>query len=427
MLNKKLSKILGPILGVMVFMTSLGLGQVKALADDKVSETSVTCENTSYDKEEDYSVKINKSVEQNGFKITLDNVIGTKHNLKVQVKIQNDKAFNQDKMDNIISEVTFGKSDCCGGGSSEDYINDKTLLLTIEKEIDDEEEFPEKGELRMDIVIPNYKINVGIDTYVDFSEAFKNTLEMKSSSKIPEFNFTLNKLESNVMGTRLECTTPWQDFDERRKDPVESQYSLMILKAGDRMYETDKSGSHSSNHENIIETYESKSVTYDKVKDNQKLSLIPIVCYMSRDEINKMYNEDEIKNNEKLNFNKETLNNVRYLKSFEFSDGTKGEIYNIERKDNKIKVYCKGNTDKSGLLMASNMFMNYEVDESNIMFSDMYNNGKGKSFYKDSNDDLGYVVEFNSVEKDRMINLNIKPVINQIDKFKIGKEVELFK
>ncbi|WP_265858782.1 hypothetical protein [Clostridium botulinum] len=39
-------------------MTSLGLGQVKALADDKISETSVTCENTSYDKEEDYSVKI---------------------------------------------------------------------------------------------------------------------------------------------------------------------------------------------------------------------------------------------------------------------------------------------------------------------------------------------------------------------------------
>lgn len=39
MLNKKLSQILGSILGVMVFMTSLGVGQVKALADDKVSET----------------------------------------------------------------------------------------------------------------------------------------------------------------------------------------------------------------------------------------------------------------------------------------------------------------------------------------------------------------------------------------------------
>ncbi|WP_252238154.1 DUF4179 domain-containing protein [Clostridium sp. VAP51] len=427
MLNKKLSKILGPILGVMVFMTSLGLGQVKALADDKVSETSVTCENTSYDKEEDYSVKINKSVEQNGFKITLDSAIATKHNLKVQVKIENDKAFNQDKMDNIISEVTFGKSDCWGGGGSEDYINDKTLLLTIEKEIDDEEEFLEKGELRMDIVIPNYKINVGIDAYVDFSESFKSTLEIKSSSKIPEFNFTLNKLESNVMGTRLEYTTPWQDFDERRKDPVESQYSSMILKAGDRMYKTEKSGSHSSNHENIIETYESKSATYDKVKDNQNLSLIPIVCYMSRDEINRMYNEDEIKNSEKLNSNKETINNVRYLKSFKFSDGTKGEIYNIERKDNKIKVYCKGESEKESLLMANNMFMNYEFDENNIMFSDMYNNRKDKSFYKDSNEDLGYVVEFNNVEKDRMINLNIESIISKIDKFEIGKEVELFK
>ncbi|WP_315078846.1 DUF4179 domain-containing protein [uncultured Clostridium sp.] len=426
MINKKLSKILGPVLGVMVFMTSTGIGQVKALADDNVSEASATCENTSCDKEKDYSININKSVEQNGVKVTLDKVIGTKHNLEVVVKIESDKPFDTENYNNIISEVTFGKSDCWGGGSSEDYINDKTLLVTIEKEIDDEE-FPEKGELRVDLVMPNYKINVGIDTYVDFSEAFKNTLEMKSSSKIPEFNFTLNKLESNVMGTRLECTIPWQDFDERRKDPVESQYSLMILKAGDRMYETDKSGSHSSNHENIIETYESKSVTYDKVKDNQKLSLIPIVCYMSRDEINKMYNEDEIKNNEKLNSNKETLNNVRYLKLFEFSDGTKGEIYNIERKDNTVKVYCKGDSEKESLLMASNMFMNYDFNEDEIIFSDMYNNRKNMSFYKDSNEDLGYVVEFNNVEKDRMINLNIKPVINQIDKFKIGKEVELSK
>ncbi len=427
MLNKKLNKILGPILGVMVFMTSLGVGQVKALADDKVSETSVTCENTISEKEKDYSININKTVEQNGFKVTLDKVTGTKHDLKVQVKIQSDKSFDTENYNNIISEVTFGKSDCCGGGGSEEYINDKTLLLTIEKEIDDEEEFPEKGELRVDIVMPNYKINVGIDAYVDFSESFKNTLEIKSSFKIPEFDFTLNKLESNVMGTRFEYTTPWQDFDERRKDPVESQYSSIILKVGDRMYETDKSGSHSSNHENIIETHESESATYDKVKDNQNLSLIPIVCYISRDEINKMYNEDEIKNNEKLNSNKETLNNVRYLKLFEFSDGTKGEIYNIERKDNTIKVYCKGESEKESLLMVNNMFMNYEVDENNIMFSNMYNNGKDESFYKDSNEDLGYVVEFNNVEKDRMVNLNIKSIINQIDKFEIGNEVELSK
>ncbi|MDR5586314.1 DUF4179 domain-containing protein [Clostridium aquiflavi] len=427
MLNKKLSRILGPVIGVMVFMTSLGVGQVKVLADDNINKASAICENTISEKEKDYSININKTVEQNGFKVTLDKVTGTKHDLKVQVKIQSDKPFDTENYNNIISEVTFGKSDCWGGGGSENYINDKTLLLTIEKEIDDDEEFPEKGELRVDIVIPSYKINVGIDAYVDFSESFKNTLEMKSSSKIPEFDFTLNKLESNVMGTRFEYTTPWQDFDERRKDPVESQYSLIILKAGDRMYKTEKSGSHSSNHENIIETYESKSATYDKVKGNQNLSLIPIVCYMSRDEINKIYNEDEINNNEKLNSNKETLSNVRYLKSFEFSDGTKGEIYNIERKDNKIKVYCKGNTDKAGLLMASNMFMNYEFDENNIMFNHMYNNGKGKSFYKDSNEDLGYVVEFNNVEKDRMINLNIESIINQIDKFKIGNEVELSK
>ncbi|GAA0076699.1 hypothetical protein UT300005_10770 [Clostridium sp. CTA-5] len=424
MVKKKISKILGPILGIMVFIASTGVGQVKVLADDNVSVTSASYENTVSNQDKDYSININKGVEQNGFKVTLDKVTGTKHDLKAIVKIENDKPFDRDKFNNIISEVTFGESDCCGGGGSENYINDKTLLLTIEKEIDDEE-FPEKGELRVDIVMPDYKINVGIDSYVDFSESFKNTLEMDSSSKIPEFNFKLNKLESNIMGTKLEYTTPWKDFDERRNDPEKSQYSLMILKAGDRIYKTKWSGSHSSNRkEEITGTYESKSATYDKIKDNQNLSLIPIVCYMSRDEINKMYDKDEI-NNKKLDSNKETLNNVRYLKEFEFSDGTKGEIYNIERKDNTVKVYCKGVSEKESLLMASNMFMNYDFNENEIKFNDIYNNEEYVQFYKDSNKDLGYVVEFNNVEKDRIINLNIEPVISQIDKFKVGDEVNI--
>ncbi|MBW6410635.1 DUF4179 domain-containing protein [Clostridium weizhouense] len=423
MANRKISRILGPILGVMVFMASTGVAQVKVLADDNVGVTSASYENTVSNEEKDYSININKSVKQNGFKITLDKVTGTKHALKAVVKIESDKPFDREKYNNIISELTFGKSDCWGGGESQDYINDKTLLLTIEKEIDDEE-FPEKGELRVDIVMPNHKINVGIDAYVDFSESFKKTLELNLSSKIPEFNSTLNKLESNVMGTKLEFIAPWKDFDERREDPLGSRYSSMILKVGDKMYKTYCSGSHSSDDKEMIKTYEYKSVTYDKIKDQQKLGLIPIVCFVSREERNKTYDEDEI-NNKKLESNKETLNNVRYLKEFEFSDGTKGEIYNIERKDNTVKVYCKGASEKESLLMADNMNMNYDFNEKEIKFNNIYNNVQNMSFYKDSNEDLGYVVEFNNVDKDRIINLNIEPIISQIDKFKVGDEVNI--
>ncbi len=425
MLNKKLSQILGPILGVMVFMTSLGVGQVKALADDKVSETSVTCENTSYDKEEEYSVKINKTVEQNGLKITLDSATGTKHNLKVQVKIQSDKPFDTEHYNNLISEVTFGNSEYCSGGESQNYIDDKTLLVTIEKHFDDEEEFPETGELRVDIVISKYKINVGIDAYVNFSESFKNSFEKEFSIKVPELNLFNIKLESDVMGTKLKYTSKYEERDcDKNDNRIDS---LMILKVGYKMYKTDPSASSSFDHKEIKGTYKGKSATCEKFKDENKFSIIPIKCDMSYDEANEIYGNNIMEYYEKQNALKEILNNVKYLKLFEFDNGNKGEIYNIERNDNTVKVYCKGNTEKESILMASNMYMNYEFEDYNVGLNDMYDWNKYMSFYKDKNEDFGYVVEFNNVKKDKIMNLDIYSAISKIDKYEIGKEIELSK
>ncbi|NFT92088.1 DUF4179 domain-containing protein [Clostridium botulinum] len=426
MLNKKLSKILGPILGVMVFMTSLGVGQVKALADDKVSETSVTCENTILEKEKNYSININKTVEQNGFKITLDSATGTKHNLKVQVRIQSDKPFDTEHYNNLISEVTFGNSEYCSGGQSQNYIDDKTLLVTIEKDFDDEEkEFPETGELRVDIVISKYKINVGIDAYVNFSESFKNSFEKEISIKVPELNLILNKLESDVMGTKLKYTSKYEERDCDKEDTTIG--SSMVLKVGDRMYRIDPSGSYSFNDKETKGSYRGKAATYEKLKDANEFSIISINCDMSYDEVNEIYGNNIMEYYEKQNALKDTLNNVKYLKLFEFDNGNKGEVYNIERNDNTVKVYCKGNTEKESILMASNMYMNYEFDDYNVGLNDMYDWNKYMSFYKDKNEDFGYIVEFNNVDKDKILNLDIYSAISQIDKFKLGNEVELSK
>lgn len=49
------------------------------------------------------------------------------------------------------------------------------------------------------------------------------------------------------------------------------------------------------------------------------------------------------------------------------------------------------------------------------------------SFYKDSKDKLGYVVEFDNVEKDKVVNLNIDNMVKQIDKFEIGDEIQISK
>ena len=416
MINKNISKVLGPILGVMGFMLAIGILESPVLADDTVQAASTYTYSTTsaavtY---KDYSINVNKSVMQNGLKVTLEKAVATKHKLKAIVKVESTKPFDQAKDDNSIVQLLYGENHSGGQGMSSDYIDDKTLLITIEQDNDDEE-FPEKGEIRLDVVFPNYKVNIGMDASVDFSESFKNVIEKDISTKISESDSTLNKFESDILGTIITYSEPQKDHDDRSVD------SSMILKVGNRMYKLRSSGS-SSDGKGTKGTYESKAATYDKLKDQKDISIIPLVCDITWDENRKT---DEAKN-KKEDDNKETINNVSYVKSFNFSDGSKGDISNIERNDNSVKVYCNGNSEKASLLMASSMNMYYQFVEGQASYV-IYMSDNYMSFYKDPNDALGYIVEFDNVEKDKGLELNFRDYIKQIDRYKVGNEIQISK
>ena len=217
------------------------------------------------------------------------------------------------------------------------------------------------------------------------------------------------------MGTTITYSGPRKDHDDRFVD------SSMILKAGNKMYKLRSSGSSSDDKE-TKGTYESKAATYDRLKDQKDISIMPLSCDITWDEMRKIYKD----NNGKEDVNKETINNVSYVKSFEFSDGSKGEISNIERNDNSVKVYCKGNSEKESLLMASSMNLYYKFVEGQVYFSN-YQGDNYMSFYKDPNDALGYVVEFDNLEKDKALELDFEHDIKQIDRYKVGNEIQVSK
>ncbi len=77
--------------------------------------------------------------------------------------------------------------------------------------------------------------------------------------------------------------------------------------------------------------------------------------------------------------------------------------------------------------MVTNIFMDYQLDIENVNYSNSYESRKNMSFYKDLNDEFGYVVEFNNVPKDKTMDVNFDFNISKIDKYEIGKEVELSK
>ena len=198
------------------------------------------------------------------------------------------------------------------------------------------------------------------------------------------------------------------------------------------MYTTMNDGTHSardgkSGITTITGSYDAVAATYDRVKGESSISLIPIKCSISDEETNKIYEEvyKDI-NNKKNQDNIVNVDGINYRKNFDFSDGTKGEIYKIERNDNSVKVYCKGATEKEGFLMAGTMDLNPQFEAGKVGY-DRYNSEANKTVYKDSKDSLGYVVEFDNLEKNKNMELNFDYIIKEIDKFEIGNEVQLFK
>lgn len=411
MISRKINRLISSILGVALI---IGIMEVPALAVDSVQANG----NVNFTESKNCIINKDSSIEKNGLKISIDKVTGTKHKLKTVVKIENQKPFDKINEMNVISELTYGEDNYNGEGKSYIYTDEKTLEITFER--DTEEELPEKGELRVDIVIPSYKVNVGLDATVDFTETFKNVIEKDLNLKMEDANFTLNKVEFSDLGTKITCTGPAEDIFDREKSSAR-QNSPMILKIGDKMYKARFSGSHSEDDQLEIVTYEAGMVKYQNAKEQNNMSIIPITSDMTWGELEKIYKEDY------KNHNEETLNNVTYVKSFKFSNGNKGEIYNIERNDDTIKIYCKGTTEKESLLLASNININYHFEEGKEDIIVFYDSDQYMSFYKDPKETLGYIVEFNNVKKDKAVDLHYDTVIKQIDKYKVGNEIQISK
>lgn len=428
MINKKVSKLLGPALGLMGFILAAGLAESPAFAEStgtiqaNVQDSSVTTQAAiSYSESganKDYFTNINKTEVQNGVKVTVDKAMGSKHKLKVVLKIESDKPFDKTLHGNTIFELNYGdKYEGHTQSSGRQYLDDKTMVLTLEKE-NYKGEYPAKGNMRVDVVFSNFKANIGIDVPVDFTESFKNTTEKDINGTIPEINYTLNKIESDVMGTRISYIEPKRD--EEGADENDSRWNSVILaKIGDKLYKLDSNGNYMNDDNELIGNYKTSLATYDRVKDEKTISIIPIISKVTTEDFNQIYE----KNRDEEKTIKDTVNNVNYENNFEFSDGTKGEIYKIERNNNSIKLYLKGASEKESLLMASNIFASYkyEKEESNRAY---YNNDN-MCIYKDTKDSLGYVVELENLEKGKEVNITFDKVIKYADKYNLEDEIKL--
>ncbi|MGY5215239.1 hypothetical protein [Clostridium butyricum] len=410
MINKKISKIIGPAAGIMVFMMSIGIIPVQAYA----SETQSIQNEESLSK----SGNVNYEIEQNGVKLTITDIIGTRNKIKINATITREDGFDEDIKSHRSIELNMHKEkeESNGGGSSWSYPNKNTIEISSEEK--SENGFSEKGNIRADLVIGEYDFNGSLVIPVDFTESFKQYMKTDLDVNIDKNNKVLG-FESDAIGTSIIVSRPVEDIRHG------SYYSIMepcfIIKVGNKMYRTDYIGgrSYSEDDETYKCNFESEKLTYNDIKDADSISIIPVKCTMTYDEIEAKYNDSSLY--EKLSKEAVTENNVKYNKEVEFTDGTKGEI-KVERANNKIRVYCSSDSDIKSFMLAegiSSIFTDGSDDYRNSVYED------DKVICKDENAENQYIAEFEDSHPEMMLETHIDTIMLNSDKFDIGDEIKI--
>ena len=395
MVNKKISRIIGPAAVIMGFIVAMGAVSVPVYAAETVISQNA-----------DAGYEMN----QNGVKFKVNKIIGTKHRVKVDAVIQREAGIEDYSYGNLNFNIYMDDNHDCGGSMSWGNSDEKTVTI---KAIDENDEgFAETGKLRIDAVMGQYDFNGSLVIPVDFTESFKQIMEKDVNEKIAD-DVKIIKFESDAISTRLIVDEPEKDFFSKVSYNENTDF---IIKADDKIY-TLRSLDF-TNDENNYCIYENEGVTFNDIKDAEKISIIPLKCSMTDKERENYYKDM----NEDFDSQRVTEDKVNYKKEISFADGTKGE-FKVERADNKIKFYCSSDSDKKSLLMASTLDGFFTGDEDSNFYTD--SEDLYSEVYKDKEKEHVYVAAFDDANKDMTFEVFFEGIISNIDKFEIGNEISV--
>lgn len=410
MINKKISRIIGPAAGIMVFMMSIGIIPVQAYGAEiqSVKSEAAISENEN----------MNYEIEQNGIKLKVKDIIGTKNKIKIDASITREDGFGDDihSHRNIELNLYMDKVDINSSGTSWSYPNDKTIEINSEQESD--EGFLEKGNIRADLVIGDYDFNGSLVIPVDFTESFKQYMKKDLDVSFDKNNKIIG-FESDAIGTRLILSRAIDD--KRFGAHVYEKKPSFIINVGNKMYSASYSGgsSYSSDDESYKCYFEIQKLTYNDIKDAESISVIPIKSTFTSDEIEKQYTDSSYY--EQLSNKAVVSDNIKYNKEVNFTDGTKGEL-KVERTGDKINIYCSSDSDNKSLILAQGIygiFTDGTDDYSNSIYED------NKTMFKDENTENQYIVQFTDSHPEMMLEVSIDILSLNIDKFNIGDEIKI--
>lgn len=409
MINNKIRKIFSPAAGLMSILMVMGTVSMPVYAaDDKIE---YAYNQSLLDKD---MLSGNNVIEQNGVKLVVTNIEACKNKIKVTMDLYTNKDDSDSLMYNDL-DIRVYMNNIQQTGSSGGRSGCKNGKISIDEEIENEDGYPEKGIIRIDAVDGKIGLNGTLKIPVDFTEDFKKVLSKDINMTVKNNNgneFNMEKFVSNSFETSILLSQPEKN-DISFAHSIRTEDMSFLVNIDGSIYKADFPNSSYSSDGKEYDQYCLEGLTYDKVNNSDKITIRQLTNSMSEEEIDDFYKnrrEDMEKEPD------EDENGVKYNKKVEFNDGSEGS-FKVVREDSKVKIYCSSDSDLKSMLMATNLYGVYMDNE------EYFDGLEGSNVYKDK--DNNYVAEFDDVQRDKKITINMNPMICNIDKFSLGDEIEV--
>ncbi|MGU9315361.1 DUF4179 domain-containing protein [Clostridium perfringens] len=349
---------------------------------------------------EEYTNYIGETKEVDGYKFTIDNIVGTPTDLLIGVKVESPVPLKEKvKEDNFRIDVDMSNFGINSWSSMTDinYLDEYTAVLTAEISIT-ENKFKELGEINLSatkVLDDETYISCNFDVKVDFNSSFRN-IEKLNVNEIINEKIKIKFIEGNIMESKI-----W--FNDLGAFEENAVFYLMV--DGKAYMWWDGNGVEDTSFiiPRMVSVLNFPNVKYEDIKNAKDIKII-------YGEIGDGYRENlDIKLTER--------EGIKYPGEINYEEDLKGGFYDVKRENGMIKFYFKSNYNPLTL------FRDIKLRE--VKGEEKYGQSILGGFYENPEKEGEYVLEFEDIDTNNSLELVYSHRTNNLSELKDYKVIDV--
>lgn len=349
---------------------------------------------------EEYTNYIGETKEVDGYKFTIDNIVGTPTDLLIGVKVESTVPLKEKvQEDNFRIDVDMSNFGINSWSSMTDinYLDEYTAVLTAEISTT-ENKFKELGEINLSatkVLDDETYISCNFDVKVDFNSSFRN-IEKLNVNEIINEKIKIKFIEGNIMESKI-----W--FNDLGAFEENAVFYLMV--DGKAYMWWDGNGVEDTSFiiPRMVSVLNFPNVKYEDIKNAKDIKII-------YGEIGDGYRENlDIKLTER--------EGIKYPGEINYEEDLKGGFYDVKRENGMIKFYFKSNYNPLTL------FRDIKLRE--VKGEEKYGQGILGGFYENPEKEGEYVLEFEDIDTNNSLELVYSHRTNNLSELKDYKVIDV--